>query len=118
MANVQDLKRYLRMSDLSEGQTVMLVNAGVIKEVEFEDKQTKEKRRNKVLQFVVQIGNSTEQKELTLNKLSIKNLEDSLGPDTEKWKGQTCIVETVKTLSFGEIKKVPVLALTEWDKEK
>lgn len=118
MPNIQDLKSYLKMSDLSEGQTLKLMNAGEIKEVEFEDKQTKEKKTTKVLKFQVQIGSALEIKELTLNKLSIKNLEEALGPDTEKWKSQTCIVEIVKTLQFGEIKKVPFLTLTEWDKNE
>ena len=118
MANIQDLKTYLKMSDLSDGQSLRLMDAGEIKEVEFEDKQTKEKKTTKVLKFQVQIGSATETKELTLNKLSIKSLEEALGPDTEKWKGQTCLVETIKTLQFGEIKKVPFLTLVAWDKDK
>ena len=80
--------------------------------------KTKEMIKTKVLKFNVQIGSSMETKELTLNKISVKSLEDSLGPDTEKWAGQTCIVESVKTVQFGEIKKMNILTLTAWDAEK
>ena len=118
MANTQDLKNYLKMSDLTEGQSLKLLDAGEIKEVEFEDKKTKEMIKTKVLKFNVQIGSSMETKELTLNKISVKSLEDSLGPDTEKWAGQTCIVESVKTVQFGEIKKMNILTLTAWDAER
>ena len=118
MANTQDLKNYLKMSDLTEGQSLKLLDAGEIKEVEFEDKKTKEIIKTKVLKFNVHIGSSAETKELTLNKLSVKSLEDSLGPDTDKWAGQTCLVESIKTVQFGEIKKVNILTLTAWDSEK
>lgn len=118
MPNVQDLKKYLKMSDLSEGQSLKLLDAGEIKEVEFEDKKTKEMIKSKVLKFTVQIGGAVDTKELTLNKLSVKSLEDALGPDTEKWAGQTCVVESVKTVSFGEVKKINMLTLTAWDKDR
>lgn len=116
MPNTQELKSYLKMKDLHKGQTVLFLDEGAIKEVEFEDNKTKEKVKNKVLQFSVQVD-GREKKQLTLNKISIKNLEQSLGTDTEKWKDQVCIVEIINTLSFGEMVKTPVLVLTEWDKE-
>lgn len=116
MVNTQELKNYLKMKDLHKGQSVLFLDAGAIKEVEFEDKKTKEMVKNNILQFSVQVDGG-KVKQLTLNKISINNLEQSLGPDTEKWKDQVCLVEIVNTLNFGEMVKTPVLVLTEWDKE-
>ncbi len=116
MPNTQDLKNYLKMSDLSAGQSLRLMDSGEIREVEFEDKKTKEMVKSKVLKFTVQISGAVGTKELTLNKLSVKSLEGALGPDTDKWQGQTCVVENVNTVAFGEIKKTNILTLAEWDK--
>lgn len=114
MVDVNSLKKWLKMEDLSEGDNVKITGSGEIREFEFEDKNSKEKKKGSALAILV-VVNSGFEKELTLNNFSINELKLKYGSNTEKWVGKECIVGVAKTMSFGKIVDRNYLKPIQWE---
>ena len=113
MADVNQLKKWLKMEDLHKGDTVEIMNGGEIKQFKFKDKQTGIEKESTALQISVSVNGSIP-KEITLNNFSIKALQDKFGSDTDKWVGVKCTVDVAKTMSYGNIIDKNYIAPTEW----
>jgi hypothetical protein len=108
MPDINSLKKWIKINDLNENDTVSIVDEGIIKEFDFSDKRNNETKRIKALELGVSI-NGGERKGLTLNNISLKMISDHYGSNTAKWVGASCIVKVSKTMSFGKLTDIKYL---------
>jgi len=116
MPDVNELKRWLKMGDLSEGDIVDIIDEGKIKDFEFEDKKTKEKKSGKALEITVSVNGGIH-KGLTLNSLTIQSLCKEWGGHSSSWVGKKAIVDTATTMSFGKLTEINYLKPMVWEEE-
>ena len=111
MANLNDLSTFLKRDDIQEGDTLVFVNEGEIKDVDFS--KTKDgKDMKQVFQITVELPDGRE-KVMTVNKASQNSLSEKYSKDTAAWKGKQATVSFVKQLAFGKMTDVLVLLPVE-----
>jgi hypothetical protein len=91
--------------DVKDGDLVVIDGPGEF--VEFEDKQTKEKRTRLKIPIVCVDGTP---KDVTLNETSRKKLVEGYGKQTENWVNKNALVSIIQKDVFGQIKKIIYLS--------
>lgn len=114
MPDVNELKNWLKVSDLAKNDIVEIVDGGRIKTFEFEDKITKEKQKGKGLEIGVTVNQGLK-RDLTLNKTSIQVLSQEWGNNSDGWVGKKCTVDSMKTMSFGKVTDINFLKPIAWN---
>lgn len=109
MPNVNDLQTFVKATNVFDGDLIHFCDAGRIFEKEFEDKQTRVKKVQDVLEMEVMINDEMKKKIYSPNAVSRQLLADAWGPDTESWVGKSGIVSLVEQLSFGKLTKILIV---------
>ena len=108
MANLRDLKKNFKNSDVKAGDILTFVDVGEIREVDFSKAQDGSGVKL-VFQIKVQLPDGKE-KILTPNAGSREAIAQAYGEDdTANWKGKQAKVTFVKQLSFGKMQDVLIL---------
>lgn len=107
MADLGDLKNFLKSDDLKRGDIITFVNAGEIKEVDFSKTQDGSQVKT-VFQILIELPNA-KNKIYTPNATTRDALSAKWGKNTEAWVGKKAEVNFVKQLAFG--KQIEVLVL-------
>lgn len=107
MADLTKLQKYLSVEIVQNGDTIRFVDAGKIENKEFEDKDTKEKKRKDVFEIGVMYKGQI--KIYSPNKTSLKLLQVAYGTDSDNWVGCMGKIALVEQLAFGELKTILVV---------
>lgn len=109
MPNVNDLQKFIKADNVEEGDYIHFCDAGRIYEKEFEDKDTKEKKVQDVLEMEVIVNEDMKRKIYSPNTVSRTLLKEAWGPDTENWVGKVGVVTFADQMSFGKLIKLLVV---------
>lgn len=107
MPNVNDLKRFLKVDMVKNGDLIHFCDAGTISEKEFE--QEGKKKKQPMLEMEVMIGDIMKKIIYSPNSTTRSMLQEAWGPNTESWVGETGQVSIIEQLSFGKL--TPVLVV-------
>jgi len=109
---IKDSNSFLRAKDVKEGDVVVLLNAGEVRDADFGTGKSR-----KVVEFEVEHNKIN--KIWTVNKTTLKNFIKAYGDDTNKWVGSEVKLSLVKVNVRGEIKDSIVgYALQEKEEKK
>jgi len=109
---IKDSNSFLRAKDVKEGDIVVLLNEGEVRDADFGTGKSR-----KVVEFEVEHNKIN--KTWTTNKTTLKNFVKAYGDDTNKWIGKKVKLSLVKVNVRGEIKDSIVgFALQEKEEKK
>lgn len=109
MPNVDDLRRYLKKDMVMTGDLIHFKDAGQILNKEFEDKATKAKKKQDILEMEVLINDSMKPVLYSPNKVTIDLLKEAWGRDTQNWVGETGKVSLIEQLIMGKLDTILII---------
>lgn len=109
MANVNDLRKFLKKDMVKTGDLIHFKDEGSISEKEFEDKEKGGKKMQTVLQMEVLVNENMKPILYSPNITTVNLLKAAWGPDTKNWVGETGQVTIIEQLSFGKLDTVMVI---------
>jgi hypothetical protein len=105
MPNVNDLKPFLCVTDVTEGDVVKIKDAGEFIEKDFSKEQDGSDVKT-VFELTIELP-SGKTKKYTPNAKTRDALAEGFGsPDTENWVGKKASVMIVRQSVFGQIKNI------------
>ena len=115
MPDVGKLQKFLKADHVKDGDLIKFVDAGVIDEREFKQKDGSKKVRT-ILEMNVELRGG-DVKVYSPNSTTIKQLSEAWGTNTENWVGKIGRIKIIEQLSFGEMTKVLVVIPNKSNKE-
>lgn len=109
MANVNDLRGFLKADMVKTGDLIHFCDAGIIQQKEFKDKDTGKSTAKTVLEMDVMVNDTMKKITYSPNRTSVDLLAAVWGPETSAWVGRTGQVTIVEQISFGKL--IPVLVV-------
>ena len=109
MPNLSSMGKYLKADEVNEGALIKFKDAGVIGE---RDNPFKKGEMKKFFEITIELENGQE-KTVSVNFTSQKELVKVLGSNTEEWAGKMAKVQKVKQNVGGKIKDVMYIVPVE-----
>jgi hypothetical protein len=81
------LSDYLKATDVKQGDLLKILDEGELKESQFKDDEG-----NPKMQYVFKVEVNGDNKLLTINKTSLKNLANKWSSETTLWIGQSAVI--------------------------
>lgn len=106
MPNVNDLKKYLKVEMVNNGDIIHFCDAGVIEEKEFKNKPGK---KESILEMEVIVNENLKPILYSPNGTTRGLLAKAWGENTEDWVGKVGVVAIVEQISFGELTSILVV---------
>lgn len=106
MPSTTQLQKYLKVDSVKNGDVVNFMDAGVIYDKDFPQKDGTKKVQT-ILEMTVMVNG--EKKTYSPNRTTIKLLNEAWGTDTEKWVNKQGVVAIIDQISFGELQPILVV---------